>query len=66
MWPNPQETTGLVTFSEKFLNGKLHFLCSAWFASFLKFGSLLSKNPRCAPEPLIVPTACTLIAYIIL
>ena len=33
MWPNPQETEDLVTFTEKILNGKLHFLCSeiAWF-----------------------------------
>ena len=29
MWPNPQETEDLVTFTEKILNGKLHFLCSA-------------------------------------
>ena len=29
MWPNPQETTDLDTFTEKILNGKLHFLCSA-------------------------------------
>ena len=28
MWPNPQETTDLVTFTEKVLNGKLHFLSS--------------------------------------
>ena len=28
MWPNPQETMDLVTFTEKILNGKLHFLCS--------------------------------------
>ena len=28
MWPNPQETVDLVTFTEKVLNGKLHFLCS--------------------------------------
>ena len=28
MWPNPPETTDLVTFTEEFLNGKLHFLCS--------------------------------------
>ena len=25
MWPNPQETADLVTFSEENLNGKLHF-----------------------------------------
>ena len=28
MWPNPQETSDLVTFTEETLNGKLHFLCS--------------------------------------
>ena len=25
MWPNPQETTDLVKFTEEILNGKLHF-----------------------------------------
>ena len=30
MWPNPQETADLVTFSEEILNGKLQFLCSVW------------------------------------
>ena len=28
MWPNPQETADLVTFTEEILNGKLHFLYS--------------------------------------
>ena len=28
MWPNQQFPTDLVIFTEKFLNGKLHFLCS--------------------------------------
>ena len=28
MWPNPQETPDLLKFTEKILNGKLHFLCS--------------------------------------
>ena len=28
MWPNPQETADLVTFTEEILNGKLHFLCN--------------------------------------
>ena len=28
MWPNPQETMDLVTFTEETLNGKLHILCS--------------------------------------
>ena len=31
MWPNPQETEDLVTFTEEILNGKLHFLCSELF-----------------------------------
>ena len=29
MWPNPQETADLVTFTGEILTGKLHFLCSA-------------------------------------
>ena len=29
MWPNPQETADLVTFTEETLQGKFHFLCSA-------------------------------------
>ena len=28
MWPNPQESAELVTFTEEVFNGKLHFLCS--------------------------------------
>ena len=28
MWPNPQETVGLVAFTEEIPDGKLHFLCS--------------------------------------
>ena len=28
MWPNPQETADLVTFTEEILNGKLQFLYS--------------------------------------
>ena len=32
MWPNSQFPADLVTFTEKILNGKLHFLCSArWY-----------------------------------
>ena len=32
MLPNPQETSDLVTFTEEILNGKLHFLCSVYWA----------------------------------
>ena len=28
MWPNPQETADLATFTEEIFNGKLHILCS--------------------------------------
>ena len=28
MWPNPQFSADLATFTEEILNGKLHFLCS--------------------------------------
>ena len=28
MWPNPQESADLATFTEEILIGKLHFLCS--------------------------------------
>ena len=37
MWPNPQETVDLVTFTEEILNGKLHFLWSVKFSEKLKF-----------------------------
>ena len=30
MWPNPQFSADLVTFSEEILNGKLHFLSSEY------------------------------------
>ena len=30
MWPNPQETADLVTFTEEVLNGNLHFLCAVF------------------------------------
>ena len=28
MWPNPQDTADLATFTKEIFNGKLHFLCS--------------------------------------
>ena len=31
MWPYPQETADLVTFTEEILNGKLYFLCSVYW-----------------------------------
>ena len=40
MWPNPEETVDLVTFTEEILNGKFHFLCSAIMLS----SSMLSSH----------------------
>ena len=42
MWPNPQETADLVTFTEEILKGKLHFLCSGD-----KISSDISLNELC-------------------
>ena len=30
MWPNPQETADLVTFTEEIFNGKLHFFAAVY------------------------------------
>ena len=40
MWPNPQETAGLVTFTEEIPHGKLNFLCNV-----LKDGSAKASFP---------------------
>ena len=40
MWPNPQETADLVTFTEEILNKKLHFLCS----DCLEYADTVSLN----------------------
>ena len=57
MWPNPQETTGLVTFTQEILNGKLHYLCSVlylwwikptlkcWIVSLYYFHDCLKNSP---------------------
>ena len=40
MWPNPQEITDLVTFTEEILNGKLHFLCSKPWSKLKKINPI--------------------------
>ena len=40
MWPYPQDTADLVTFTEENLNGKLHFLCSAWMYALNIIGAI--------------------------
>ena len=47
MWPNPQETADLVTFTEKIFNGELHFLCSergGWESRFSLPRKVISKR----------------------
>ena len=56
MWPNPQFPPDLVTFTEKILNGKLHFLynvdetLSPNMLSILKIAQLTPKDGK--PEGL--------------
>ena len=53
MWPNPQETADLVTFTEEILNRKLHFLCIMYTVQMVentdqknsKYGSFLQSKP---------------------
>ena len=42
MWPNPQETADLVTFTEDIINEKLHFLWSVFL--FGLYRAKLSKT----------------------
>ena len=45
MWPNPQGTGDLITFIEKILNGKLHFVFSNLRLSVLKYPEKSSSVP---------------------
>ena len=48
MWPNPKFLTYLVTFTEKILNGKFHFLCSTVRAfSFEVYGNSSDEDDHC-------------------
>ena len=52
MWPNTQETTDLVTFTEEILDEKLHFFCVVFgfqdfiFNVFNRFFLTLSVSPN--------------------
>ena len=50
MWPNPQETADLVTFTEEILNGKLYFL-------LCKDSDDWSVNPLTANAPHHIDTS---------
>ena len=43
MWPNPQETADLVTFTEEIFNGELRFLCSGSYSKFYQIRRKLKK-----------------------
>ena len=45
MWPTPQVTADLATFTEEIVNGKLHFLCST-YCPFQHVIYCLFKNQR--------------------
>ena len=42
MWPNPQETTDLVTFSEEIYNKKLKFFCAV--RDILVIATVINKS----------------------
>ena len=46
MWPYPQETVDLVTFTEEIVNGKLHFLRSADFIKELLHSQYLPAQSQ--------------------
>ena len=48
MWPNPQESADLVTFTQEILNEKLHFLCSVHSADSKDtyFTNISNKNGK--------------------
>ena len=43
MWPNPQETADLITFTAEFLNVNLHFLCSVMYVKWISRKILCAK-----------------------
>ena len=48
MWPNPQVTADLVSFTEEILNRKFHFLCSVFSCK------LLSRSTPCRGSLLVL------------
>ena len=60
MWPNPQETADLVTFTEEILNGKLHFLCSVNKNKFMNILPISLTNSQRSLITLIFFNSITL------
>ena len=72
MWPNPQFSPNLVTFTEKILNGKLQFLCCDIALLLLKrhfvnksiqFG-LMFLNKSIQFSLMFFPTKLELVTYL--
>ena len=53
MWPNPQFSADLVTFTEEILNGKLHFLYNAHCDHCVIVASVWWFDLENAPETLV-------------
>ena len=53
MWPNPQETANLVTFTEEIVYGKLHFLCSE-SRNFGRQPLKIWSNTICLKRPVFI------------
>ena len=49
MWQSLQETTNLITYTKEILNGKPHFLSSAWNLSFHNFCSTRDIHRKLPP-----------------
>ena len=54
MWPNPQETKDLVTFTEEIFNEKLHFLCNVTQVFYCKFCEISKNTFFCRTPPVAV------------
>ena len=62
MWANLEETADLVTFTEKILNGKFHFLCSdlrEYSDQFKSFIFYHNKQPAGTQPKLNISMALT-------
>ena len=57
MWPNPQESADLVTFTDEILDGILHFLCSVGLVHLLKlFAEALLESTQTSTMKLFAKT----------
>ena len=62
MWPNPQETADLVTFTEETFYGKLHFLYDAALSKSLLFNVELNLVYLNTFKELAIKSSMTVVA----